>query len=330
VKPTDRKQYLHYNSSHPLHIKKSILYSQALRYRRIIDDDTIFHTELQKLKQKFLQRNYPLTLINEQIDKVINIRREHTLTYKTELQKRAEFFKYTNNKPFLPLIITYHNNYAMNKSLLKQLSTLWEVMINKTDKLKACFGDILPKIVYNKGYTIANSLIKANYSTYSSLDNTIQILSELNAENNEELNICKVTSCRAKLCKLCNSIIPTNNFNSAITGKTYNINTDMNCNSTCCIYLICCTKCHKQYVGETKRKLKDRINNHRSNIMHNKPTAISLHFNDVLHTIKDLSVIPIEIVHNEGERKNKEQYWIKELYTKYPHGLNHYPINPII
>ena len=31
VKPTDGHQYLYYKSSHPEHIKNSILYSQALR-----------------------------------------------------------------------------------------------------------------------------------------------------------------------------------------------------------------------------------------------------------------------------------------------------------
>ena len=35
IKPTDGHQYLHYQSSHPLHIKNSIPYSQALRVSRI-------------------------------------------------------------------------------------------------------------------------------------------------------------------------------------------------------------------------------------------------------------------------------------------------------
>ena len=35
VKPTDGHQYLHCKSSHPEHIKNSILYNQALRLNRI-------------------------------------------------------------------------------------------------------------------------------------------------------------------------------------------------------------------------------------------------------------------------------------------------------
>ena len=34
IKETDRHQYLHYNSSHPNHTKRSIVFSQALRMKR--------------------------------------------------------------------------------------------------------------------------------------------------------------------------------------------------------------------------------------------------------------------------------------------------------
>jgi len=43
-------------------------------------------------------------------------------------------------------------------------------------------------------------------------------------------------------------------------------------------------KCYKQYVGETSRKLKDRLNDHKSNISTNKKTAIAIHFHTVPHT----------------------------------------------
>lgn len=44
-KPTDRHSYLHYRSFHPTHIKKSIVYSQLLRYKRIYSDHSDFVQE---------------------------------------------------------------------------------------------------------------------------------------------------------------------------------------------------------------------------------------------------------------------------------------------
>ena len=100
----------------------------------------------------------------------------------------------------------------------------------------------------------------------------------------------------------------------------------MNCNSTNCIYLITCNKCEKQYVGESGRKLKERINNHRSDIKTNKHTSIAIHFNDIGHNFKHFAILPIELITDPVRRKAKEKWWIKELQTKYPFGLNYYPL----
>jgi hypothetical protein len=45
IKPTDRTLLLHQNSFHPQTCKNSIIYSQALRYRRIITDNTRLHKD---------------------------------------------------------------------------------------------------------------------------------------------------------------------------------------------------------------------------------------------------------------------------------------------
>ena len=100
----------------------------------------------------------------------------------------------------------------------------------------------------------------------------------------------------------------------------------MSCNTVNVIYVINCLKCNKQYVGETGRKLKDRLNNHRSDIRLKKQTAIAIHFNDILHSEKDLCITPIEIAERSDYRKYREDFWIKELKCYYPFGLNYYPL----
>ena len=85
-----------------------------------------------------------------------------------------------------------------------------------------------------------------------------------------------------------------------------------------------------QYVGETKRPLRERFSNHRSDIKLQRNTAISIHFNEINHSITDLTVIPIEQISQHTERKLKENFWTTELRTRYPFGLNHYPLPSFI
>ena len=69
-KPMESHQYLHYQSSHHLHIKTSIPYSQALRVSRICSSEKDFKTHVSHLKEWFLARGYPKIVVNNQIDKV--------------------------------------------------------------------------------------------------------------------------------------------------------------------------------------------------------------------------------------------------------------------
>ena len=71
IKPTDGHQYLHYQSSHALHIKTSIPYSQALRVSRICSSEKDFKTRVSHMKEWFLARSYPEIDANNQIDKVV-------------------------------------------------------------------------------------------------------------------------------------------------------------------------------------------------------------------------------------------------------------------
>ena len=71
IKPTDRHHYLHYQYSHPLHIKTSIPYSQALRVNRICLSEKDFKTHVSHMEERFLARGYFEIVVNNQIDKVV-------------------------------------------------------------------------------------------------------------------------------------------------------------------------------------------------------------------------------------------------------------------
>jgi hypothetical protein len=82
------------------------------------------------------------------------------------------------------------------------------------------------------------------------------------------------------------------------------------------------------YVGQTSRQLKDRLNNHRSDIRLHKPTAIGIHFNELRHSIRNLLIMPISDLSGLTfeERDAIEKNFMKLLNTIYPAGLNYYPL----
>jgi len=331
IKPTDNKQYLHYHSSHPYHLKKSIPFSQALRYRRIITDDNILQLELQNLKQKFVDRDYPIRLVNTQIDKVLSTDRNNTLKYKSKQQKLQEFNKFLKGEHFLPLIIPYHP--TLNQHLYQYITEEWQKFIQINPKLKHTFQKSTPQIIFKKDKTISNQLISSKHPVpwhrplLHTDSDVIQTLAELLAEN-EMTSSSTTTSCKSHKCKCCESFLSQNSFQDYNKQNTYYINTPMSCNTMNLIYMIICTKCNIKYIGQTKRTLRERLTNHRSDIHLKKQTTISLHFNDVLHKFNHLKVLPIEKinVNNEQYRITREKFWICKLKTYYPFGLNYYPI----
>ena len=64
VKPTDCHQYLHFESSHPKHTKKSIVYSQSLRVSRACSQEEDYKKYRNQMKSWFLKRSYPEHLID--------------------------------------------------------------------------------------------------------------------------------------------------------------------------------------------------------------------------------------------------------------------------
>ena len=123
-------------------------------------------------------------------------------------------------------------------------------------------------------------------------------------------------------------------FSSSLTGCKYQVVCDshMSCDSRHVVYLISCRQCGFQYVGETSQLLRCRINQHRACILRPNPTTlIAKHFASTGHSLEDLQVMPIEQLTpkpNKSQssidqrRRNREEFWIRELGTLDPYGLN--------
>ena len=93
--------------------------------------------------------------------------------------------------------------------------------------------------------------------------------------------------------------------------------------------MIQCNRCNLQFIGETKRRLKDRFNKHlRTRDNPNtkcKPTTAAEHFLSSLNdAANDMQLIPIEknFSNRDSIRKAKEAFLISKGRILVPHGLN--------
>ena len=109
-KPTDRHSYLHYKSNHPIHLKHSIIFSKFLRNKRIYSDNRDFTKYSKELTHRFLKMGCPMTIINKQYQKVVNIQRVILL--------KCNGIK---SSVCLPIIHTFHPSVErVNKSIIKE------------------------------------------------------------------------------------------------------------------------------------------------------------------------------------------------------------------
>ena len=116
-KPTNKNLVLHYSSHHPFHLKRNIIYTQALRYKRIISTTANLRTEIATLKDIFTARGYPHRLLQQQTNKALLIPRHTLLTNKTKLTTTT-----TNKK--LTFKIPYHPRHHKTK---KDILSTWRL-----------------------------------------------------------------------------------------------------------------------------------------------------------------------------------------------------------
>ena len=125
-----------------------------------------------------------------------------------------------------------------------------------------------------------------------------------------------------KPCATCPLIHHTNSIRSSRTGEDFKINLPFTCQDHNVVYVITCTKCNIQYVGETKRTLNERMRDHCSSIRTNKEHPVATHFSTNNHTMDHFLVTAIDRSHDKNARLRLEEAWMMILDTMVPNGLN--------
>ena len=306
TKPTDTHQYLLANSCHPNHIKKSIPYSQALRYLRICSDLETARRHCTELTNYLCKRGYSRRKVTNQVERAIADFTKPNPTTTVTSKPRNVYFT-ADFHPGLPDI----------KGILQKFMPI----LHQSERMKNAVPQA-PTISFRQPPSLGRTLCRAKLRTMN--------------ENTTEPS----RPCGKKRCKMCDILICSDTI--TITNSTtqrkqtfqcHNQNT--NCDSTWIIYCIHCPICDKLYVGQSNN-LRLRMNGHRSDFGLYRTGKSTKMDNKVLydhlldHGTDKFNVQILDSVTLESSASaqahvllnKKEREWIWKLNTVTPNGLN--------
>ena len=289
-KPVDAHQYLLPSSCHPRHIIKNLPKGLAIRTKRICSNPVTCEKRLDELSSQLKRRNYK----NEQIERAFS---------ETRAMDRNALLRYKDKSKNtrVPFVVTFHPDGPNFRNIIRKH---WGI-IESVDEVKNVFGD-QPMVAFRRPKNIKDHLVRA----------------KINKPHTKQSG---TTKCGHGGCRLCRDHMPeTSTFKSTVTGVIYNIHQNLNCNSRNVIYLITCRTCGIQYVGETKTRFRERINNHKSAINNRYDNSVARHYNSPGHSLGSFEVLPIDqnLHWSDHERGNREKFWMRQLCTLASQGLN--------
>ena len=305
TKSTDRQAYLHKNSAHPSHLKKSIPYGQALRLKRICTEDDEFMKASIQLTEKLKKRGYDEKEINDQINRVEERNREELLRYKTKEPMTRIPCVLTYN-PQLPNIKEAISNYWKILHINPQLKEIFDQQPIMAFRRNKNLGDIIGQKTINNGKVIRKNNIK-NRKGWCSPCNT------------RNFNLC------------CRQVRSTNKFKSNRTNEEFKIYHRVSCKSKFIIYLLECILCRIQYIGKSEWAMNIRINKHRNDVFREEAIHVCQHFKQVTHNFNrhaKITIIEELKQQNKGLTQmraileEREDFWIQRLKTLHPDGFN--------
>lgn len=303
-KNTDTHQLLHTKSFHPKHTFKGIIKSQLIRFKRLSSTVDDYISSCKILFHYLRDRGYTVSKM-----------------------RKAQY----------EILFKYNDKYCC---ILSDQPSLNNDKINCTD-LSACSSqeerDMLPVVV---DYCSIGIKLATKYThiinKYFNRDECRVVTAYKNSKNLKQLLVRSrlqgisqgaFRGCSEPRCYTCKThATPTTSITSTTNHKSIFIKHNIYCYTKNIIYLITCTHCKSQYVGETGRSLRDRVNDHRSAIKKKSKTPIGVHFNSLGHSMLNFSIVAFDIIENVFERRAKEKQLQKFLGTLHPMGINNLPI----
>jgi len=305
-KPTDTQSYLRYDSSHPRFCKDSIPYSQFLRIRRICSELSDFDKTALDMSRAFIERGYPLHVVESAFLKARRCERQSLLLPRRSHNAVAG----SETKHFF---VSQYNQMVNNtaRSIIEG---------NRSLLLSARITTYLGRTPFIYG-------LRRNKNLQDSLvHSTLHYPPRQRENDGGTMNVCSTNMCR-----YCPVLDKSGRITCTSTGRQYCALSKVSCKSNNLIYCLTCSTCKQQYVGQTKRRLMDRMQGHFYHIKHNiLDDPVGHHFNRDGHSgLADVTIHILQFIksapdslHASLSRDTMEKKWIHRFHSMAPNGLN--------
>ena len=268
--------------------------------------DCNFKTNADKLTQYYVNRGYPIKQLRAHYKRVSKFTQVDLLTDKPK-----------NKTP--PVMITRYN--PTNPNIKKFIYSNWNIIEN-CDELKQIVTQ-KPLIGFRRLPNLRD-IPTSNRISYPPIQNPTPI---------SQPKVCT----RLGKCNYCPLLYQIEHFQSHHTGKTHKcMNLPKPVLQTCevsnIVYLIECTLCGKQYIGETGRPFRNRIYEHIASVKKHKSqiTPVSKHFHLDNHSHKHMRFGVIEWLgakinpDTQTRHRANELKFIWDVPTITPIGTNQF------
>ena len=215
----------------------------------------------------------------------------------------------------IPLVVTYN---PANPRLVPLIAKYWPML--KSSHASEAFTEN-PLLAHRRLQNISDNLVRATLEFPPKSPGTTGVTVQNYTQD-----------CDATPCTMCQNMDKSRTFKSKYTKRQYtktNRTKTANCSSRNLVYMLTCSTCNSQYVGETKREFKVRIKEHLADIKHHRDTPVARHVHTHQPSAQGISYQVLEILPQNPDnpettpkRRIREMFWIHQLRTMHPHGLN--------
>ena len=276
-----------------------------MRLRRNCSDDDMYFLQAAMLRERFIEKGYDTSSVDMELRQVALIERDSLLQDK-EPRPNDDSYKFS-------MLTSYSNQHRDVQNIINKH---WDIL--KSDKV---LGPSLPeqaKVIFRGAPTLRNSIAP---NVVDPPERPVFFQDMKGYYPCKKCRVCQFnTNGRTKSLE----------FGSTSTGRQYPIKVFCTCATTHVVYLVTCP-CGKQYVGRTIRAFSVRVGEHVTKIIGGSTKhTVPRHYREChARNPKGSQFLIIDkyVAPWRGGAKTRgvsrlEAYWIYELRTYVPYGLN--------